>query len=488
MPLTALIAVMAGLTAPAVAQPPATAASASAPAAARALARVTDAVDGPADAQDVTLALRDLRRHRAGLAGADRRQADRLLSRPRTGRVRCSTAPAVCVHWSASGADRATRAYAGRVLRVAGHVLGTYAAAGYRAPLPDGARGGSNALDIYLQDIGRQGYYGWCDSDAPAGGTGSLGAPAYCVFDNNYREFPVHTPLENLQVTAAHELFHAVQFAYDYNEDAWFMEATATWAEDEVYTDVNDNLQYLPQSPLAQPGRSMDQFLQTGFRQYGDWIFFRYLTERFPAAEGGLPTLVRSIWERASAGTGSSEYSMRAVREVLAAQGTPLPAVWAGFVAANRRPWLTYAEGAANRYPSARLAGGVKLTAAHRRSGPVTTTVDHLAGATLRFTRAADLAARTLRVQLTLPKAALGSGAVVTVKTTSGRPVSTPVKLAADGTATVAEPFGSDVSWVEVSLANAGTRYRCWHGTDWSCQGRPLDDNRSFTVAVRARR
>jgi hypothetical protein len=39
-----------------------------------------------------------------------------------------------------------------------------------------------------------------------------------------------------------------------------------------------------------------------------------------------------------------------------------------------------------------------------------------------------------------------------------------------------------------VSLANAGTRYRCWHGTDWSCQGRPLDDNRRFTVGVRARR
>ena len=47
---------------------------------------------------------------------------------------------------------------------------------------------------------------------------------------------PAHTPLENLEVTAAHELFHAVQFAYDYDEDAWFMEATATWAEDEVYT------------------------------------------------------------------------------------------------------------------------------------------------------------------------------------------------------------------------------------------------------------
>jgi hypothetical protein len=446
---------------------------------------VTDDVSGPAHARDVTLELRDLRRHRAGLAGADRAEADSMLSRPAAGQVTCSTAPAVCVHWSASGANRATRAYTRRVLRVADHVLATYAAAGYRAPLADGGRGGSKALDIYLQDIGHQGYYGWCDSDAPAGGTGSAGAPAYCVFDNNYREFPVHTPLENLQVTAAHELFHAVQFAYDYNEDSWFMEATATWAEDEVYTDVNDNLQYLPQSPLAQPAKSMDHFSQTGFRQYGDWIFIRYLTEHFPAAEGGLPTLVRSMWEQVSSAPG--EYSMRAIREVLTARDATLPAVWADFVAANRRPGQTYAEGAANHYPIARLAGDVRLTAA-RRTSAATEKIDHLAGATMRWTRTSGLNARTLAVHLTLPATALGSGAVVTVKRTTGRPVSTSVELAADGTATVTEPFDGAVSWVEVSLANAGTRYRCWKGTEWSCQGRSLDDARAFEVSVRARR
>jgi hypothetical protein len=263
------------------------------------------------------------------------------------------------------------------------------------------------------------------------------------------------------------------------------MEATATWAEDEVYTDVNDNLQYLPQSPLAQPAKSMDHFLQTGYRQYGDWIFFRYLTEHLPDAEGGLPTLVRSMWEQAS--SAPSEYSMRAVREVLTARGTSLPAVWADFVAANRRPGQTYAEGAANHYPSAPLAADVRLTAA-RRTDAATETIDHLAGASLRWTRASGLTARALRVRLALPARSLGSGAVVTVKRTTGRPVSTPVRLTATGTATVVEPFGRGVSWVEVSLANAGTRYRCWKGTEWSCQGRPLDDGRTFKVSARARR
>jgi hypothetical protein len=37
-----------------------------------------------------------------------------------------------------------------------------------------------------------------------------------------------------LKVTAAHEFFHAVQFAYDIGEDGWLMESTATWMEEHV--------------------------------------------------------------------------------------------------------------------------------------------------------------------------------------------------------------------------------------------------------------
>ena len=73
------------------------------------------------------------------------------------------------------------------------------------------------------------------------------------MLDNDYsrREFPTNTPLENMHVTAAHEYFHAVQFAYDFFEDGWFMEATATWAEDELFDTVNDNVNYLPIGQLV---------------------------------------------------------------------------------------------------------------------------------------------------------------------------------------------------------------------------------------------
>src|ERR1044072_2528065 len=116
------------------------------------------------------------------------------------------------------------------------------------------------------------------------------------------------------------------------------MEATATWAEDEVSDDVNDDLQYLTQSPLSQPGSSMDHF-EGGFgvRQYGDWIFFRYLTEHYADADGGLPTLGRRMWELAdSTAAGPDEYSIEAVADALADRGHRLRSVWARFAVANR--------------------------------------------------------------------------------------------------------------------------------------------------------
>ena len=45
---------------------------------------------------------------------------------------------------------------------------------------------------------------------------------AYCVLDNDFSaaEFGYPDPTLPLRVTAAHEFFHAIQFAYDLYEDA----------------------------------------------------------------------------------------------------------------------------------------------------------------------------------------------------------------------------------------------------------------------------
>ena len=129
------------------------------------------------------------------------------------------------------------------------------------------------------------GLYGYC---APEGSGSARDRKAYCVLDDDYTGFP-RTQLENVQVTAAHEYFHAVQYAYDATEASWFMEATATWAEDEVYDAVNDNVQYLRAGQLGRPDLPLDRSYTNG-NHYGNWIFFRYLTEKYRASAGGMPT------------------------------------------------------------------------------------------------------------------------------------------------------------------------------------------------------
>ena len=74
---------------------------------------------------------------------------------------------------------------------------------------------------------------------------------------------------------------HSIQFAYDYGEDAWLLEATATWMEERVFDNVNDNRQYIPASQVARPSVPLDYFNTATGEQYGNWTFFEYLSKKF---------------------------------------------------------------------------------------------------------------------------------------------------------------------------------------------------------------
>ena len=451
--------------------------------------------------RDATMALLRLAQTRSALTGAQRAAADQALTRPALDHSYCT--PANCYHWSTTGPDAVDPTdadangrpdYVDSVISTVDGVRASYVAAGYRTPEPDGTLGGNSETDIYLADVGSQGYYGYCTSDKTwPQGTTTYDGWAYCVLDNDFSasQFPAHTPLENLEVTAAHEYFHAVQFAYDAWEDSWFMEATATWAEDELFNDVNDNVQYLANSPLTRPDRPLDTWANSGIdngAQYGEWIFFRFLTEGIPAAVGGMPTLVRDMWRRADAsGAGPDDYSIQAVRNVLAARGVSFDKAFALFAATDRLPRLNYSEGAANHYPGVGPAASLKLTGSHRDSGWRSTTLSHLASATDRFTPSTGLSATAwkLRISLDLPSASTHPAAVVTVVKRTGAPQYAVVPLNGQGNATKTVPFGSKgVKYVEVTLANAGTDYNCWSGGAYSCTGSSRDDWR--TVRVRA--
>ena len=209
---------------------------------------------------------------------------------------------------------------------------------GYRDPLDDSATtlndGGGPQLDIYIADIGSIGLFGYCTSDDPH--AYEFSAPwavsAYCVLDDDYRQGQYgigQTPLEYLQVTAAHEFFHAVQFAYDWFEDYALMEGSAMWMEGQVYPAVIDRINYLGRSALARPGVPLDT--GAGGFEYGAWLFWRFLTEK---VFSGDPTIIREIWERADGGPSPAYgdlYSFQAVRRALASHGLAFRSTFAQF-------------------------------------------------------------------------------------------------------------------------------------------------------------
>ena len=450
---------------------------------------------------DATMYMRRLALGRDEMSGAARKRADAALARPKlTGeRITCSNSAPICVHYASGGADRpGGQISPGLVLQTLDHIYGVYQSSGYRMPEADHTTGGGSVqvngrpvpaddIDIYLANIGEQGYYGYCAPE-PRRGSSAHHTPAFCVLDNDYanEEFPHGTPLTNLQVTAAHEFFHAVQFAYDATEDSWFMESTAVWMEDEVYDNINDNTQYLPYGPLGKPGLSLDK--KTAFGVYGGWIFFRWITEHRPQLVGQLPGIILSMWQRAAAG-GHDRYSLQAINGALKAAKMPLRTTFARFAAANRDAAQAYAEGAADHYPVAAPTGSYRLSALRQRSG--TATIDHLAAATERFTpHGPRLAAKRtkLRLRLDMADTDRGSAAMVTVFRRDGSTRLHPVRLNRHGGGFVAVSFSSrTIARVELTMTNASTRMRCWVGGRFSCQGQPKDMHQleRFHAAVR---
>lgn len=491
-----------------------------APSAARAALSAAERLATPASARagerDASMTLHQLRRSYPALSASEKQRADALFKRPTDAGGDGSLAYSVpeatplcdgdlCVHYVTSSSDAISTAdtdssgrpdYAERALSTLRRIHDTYIAAGYREPRADGSLGGgSNLIDIYLGNVGDQGIYGYCTSDKPyPGDNGPWDAWAYCVLDNDFSpsEFgTANTPTENLDVTAAHEYFHATQYAYDSYEDPWILEATATWAEDEMYDSVDDNLQYLRTSPLTQPTRPLDSFGDDGF-QYGAWIFIRYLTERFRTKKGALPVIVRDLFLRLDgAAGGPDDYSWKGLDKVLQKRGISAATAFVQFSATNRRARTAYAEGRANDYPETPLAGKVTLTPRRPGVRPAKIRLDHLTSATFRLSPKGFTDKRAkLRLVIKGPVRATSPQALVTVYGKSGKPKVYKIRLNGKGDATPRVPFSSrKVRYVEVTLANASGRFQCGAGDNtefYSCFGLSRDDGQRFELSATA--
>ncbi len=392
----------------------------------------------------------------------------------------------VCVHYVGASVDAPPMAsstggtpdWVALTLRTADASFARMGQLGWPLPPSDRGAGGTAQFDIYLQDLGRRGLYGYCAPEQVVPGERNV-ASSYCVLDNDFGEFPL-PPTPSMRVTVAHELFHAVQFGLDAREDGWFLEATATWMEEQVTDDVNDNRQYLRHGQLGDPDTPLDTF-DSGLGSYGNWIFFQRLTQRFGT------DAVRQVWADADGHLGRrNDFSVRAVRRYVESRGASWPRFYAGFIAANRTARSSYAEGSAYRPTApqsrARLGRG-------RRTWSRAVTLDHLTGHVVSLRPGPGLRRGRLRIAIDAGRRATAPAAHVVLIGRKGVIGRSPIRLDRRGHGSRVVAFRRPrVRRVEVVLANASTRYTCNRGTQFACHGRSGDDRRGFRVSARVLR
>ena len=196
------------------------------------------------------------------------------------------------IHYTTTGTDATDPSWAQTVAQTFETVAASYTSLQWQlAPTA-----GNLPYDVYLRDLAPQNYYGVTNSGSSAAVAGHPNAvTSWMELDNNFTDSiykpATYSPLQSLQITAAHEYHHAIQYGYNYYFDVWYAEATSTWMEDELYDSVNQLYSYIP-AWFTQSTSAMDiaASVSTG-GGYGRWIFNRYLSEKHGTAT------VRSAWE-----------------------------------------------------------------------------------------------------------------------------------------------------------------------------------------------
>jgi hypothetical protein len=146
-------------------------------------------------------------------------------------------------------------------------------------------------------------------------------------------------PLKTMQAIAAHEFFHAIQFVYDCTEESWWMEASATWMEDEVFPDSNDNYRYLLSWFLFSDTYGLEY--TDAWHEYGTFIFAKHLSEDFGY------NITKEVWEEMNQTNGTN--GLAAIENVLLSKNSTLLNEFSEFITANFFLEDCYEDGAEYR-------------------------------------------------------------------------------------------------------------------------------------------
>ncbi len=312
----------------------------------------------------------------------------------------------------------------------------------------------------------------------------------YCVLDNDFACEPA--AIEScgdgaLRVTAAHELFHAVQNAYRSAEtEPWLAEGTADWIENEVFDDVNSNYDYLPESALHEPGVPLDGQSELGDEaidfDHGAWVFWKFLSE-YSGGSGAI----RKVWEKIASNRGRMS-AVEAVESILPSV-SPDPdrclvacdpvdfrsvfsefAIWSSAhptrigACVQGDPFSSFEDGG----DYATLLGGASppdaefaLPASHPETGWRTLVLEHLSSASVGF-EAPE--ATGLRIIVDLPDAPVPPAAQVLVMSGVEGECIRPMQLNSLGEGSIDVPGASRLQLMFQNGAASGTpepyRYR----------------------------
>lgn len=333
---------------------------------------------------------------------------------------------------------------------------------GWSLPEPDASLGGDGKTDVYVKDVGKLGAYGYSAMDPGQSGPRRY---AYLVVDDDYaaEEFPAYggDSAPPLQATAAHEYNHVLQFGYDFNADGWMFESTATWAEEKVFSAVNDFHHYM-KSWAALSTTPITTFDNS--KVYGSAIWNHWLDGRFGAA------VVRRAWEVSAAASSFAPGAYdRAIRE---AGGGGFADEFIDFAASTAEwdaPNSGIYEGAAfpsdmERVDSLPIGG---------ERGPIS--LNHTGYALL------DVAAsRAPALELTgsLPPGTVGAVGLIGFDGNISKAVA---KLPASGQASVTLPDPGRFSRITAVGVNADTSQTGFDGSDWTWSR----DDQALLVAVK---
>lgn len=180
-----------------------------------------------------------------------------------------------------------------------------HGALGYRRPVSDGTianNGGDGRFDVYLIDFARAADGAFrVDQCPPSSPTRCIG---YIVQENDYVGYGYPNTTVANRILSSHEYFHAVQAAYDDDQNVVVSEGTAVWATERFDSSTSD-LENFVYGYLERPDRSLDSAPPGPVPTfaYASGLFFKFLTERKD------DVILRKLWEHLENGQGDATES-----------------------------------------------------------------------------------------------------------------------------------------------------------------------------------